>query len=173
MSGIKWSVLTSQEDFVREHGDWLLRVAYQLTGQRADALDLAQEVVVDVLRGWEHVQRAKQPRAYMRRMTLNRFLRSSPRGSEKLTDELGHLGESDDRWEDDVVVRALLWGALQKLPPHHRAALVLRYYEDLSDDDIAAALECRPATVRSWVARGLHRLRAQIDDPRTVSKENP
>ncbi|MGK2876909.1 MAG: RNA polymerase sigma factor, partial [Nocardioides sp.] len=84
-----------------------------------------------------------------------------------------HLGESADLWDDDVVVRAVLWEALRELPPHHRAALVLRYYEDLSDDDIAAALECRPATVRNWVARGLHRLRVQIDDTRTVSKENP
>ena len=66
-------------------------------------------------------------------MTLNSFLRSSAGRSEELTDELGHLGESADLWDDDVVVRAVLWEALRELPPHHRAALVLRYYEDLSE----------------------------------------
>ncbi len=65
---------------------------------------------------------------------------------------------------DDVSTRDLLWAALQSLPPRQRAAIVLRFYEDLSEARTAEVLGCAPGTVKSQVSAGLRKLRDHLGE---------
>ncbi len=140
------------------YGGALGRLCFQLTGGHDPALDLAQEVLERVYVKWPKVARADHQYAYVRRLAVNthlnagrRLLRTVPVDPLSL-DRAVELGPESVPGDD-------LWRALAALPPRQRAALVLRYYEDCPEADIAVALGCRPATVRSLVARGLAALR--------------
>lgn len=146
--------------FVRAHTGDLLRTAYLLTGDGIAAEELVQDTLVRLYPKWQLVAGAELPLAYVRRSLANGFVNSTRRASRReLTveflperpDSLDRPGQLDDRDE--------LWAMLRELPERQRAALVLRYFHDLSDDDIGAALGCRIGTVRSLVSRGLAALR--------------
>jgi len=142
----------------------LLRLAFQLCHNRTTAEDLVQQALENVYRHWRAHGPAEHLEAYARRSVLNEFLRQGRRAAatEVVTDRL------PDRISDDgidsVVERDPLWRALGELPRLQRAALVLRYYEDCPDDEIARLLNRRQATVRSLVARGAARLRVVLDE---------
>ena len=138
------------EEYVAARGPALLRLAYALTGDRHDAEDLVQAVLVDVLERWDRVSGADRPEAYVHRAVVNRHLswrrrRSSsdvllsvvpePRGG-----AVGDHGEG-------VVARDELWRAVRSLPPRARTVLVLRYVGDLDDAAIADAMDVTPSTV--------------------------
>jgi RNA polymerase sigma factor (sigma-70 family) len=100
------------------------------------------------------------PLAYVRRSLANAFVNYTRRAARRETaveflperiDSLDQPGQFDDR--------DALWAMLRDLPERQRAALVLRYFHDLPDDEIGAALGCRVGTVRSLVSRGLTALR--------------
>jgi RNA polymerase sigma-70 factor (sigma-E family) len=136
------------------------RLAYLLTGDRALAEDLVQEAFLRFVGRLHHLRDPEAFDAYLRRTIVNLskdvFRRRAVERSylERRTAELreGHT----DR---DVAAYEAMRTALLTLPPRQRAAIVLRYYEDLHESDIADLLRCRPATVRSLVARGLETLR--------------
>jgi RNA polymerase sigma-70 factor (sigma-E family) len=152
-------------ELVARSGDRLLRVAYQLTHERAAAQDLVQDALLRVYGSLR--RRGAAPDdwyAYLRRAVVNEYLRTRRMraSSEIVTDNLpdrpnGELPESR------IADREELWRALAMLSPRQRAVLVLRYYEDLGDREIAVALGCRDATVRSLASRGLAVLRAQAE----------
>ena len=136
------------------------RLAYLLTGDRALAEDLVQEAFLRFVGRLHHLREPEAFDAYLRRTIVNLskdvFRRRTVERSylERRTAELreGHT----DR---DVAAYESMRTALLSLPPRQRAAIVLRYYEDLHESEIADLLRCRPATVRSLVARGLEALR--------------
>lgn len=136
------------------------RLAYLLTGDRALAEDLVQEAFLRFVGRLQHLRDPVAFDAYLRRTIVNLskdvFRRRTVERSylERRKSELheGHL----DR---DVAAYESMRAALLSLPPRQRAAIVLRYYEDLHESEIADMLRCRPATVRSLVARGLEALR--------------
>lgn len=156
----------SWEEVVREHSARVYRLAYRLTGNRADAEDLTQEVFLRVFRslasyvpgtfeGWLH------------RITTNLFLDQARRRGRLRIDPLGEgaalipasaeSGSPERRFEHDnldVDVQA----ALDALPPAFRAAVVLRDLEGLSYEEIATTLGISLGTVRSRI----HRARAQL-----------
>ena len=142
----------------------LYRVAYLLSGAHADAEDLAQQALVKVFRNWGRVSASDSPDAYVRRILTNTYL--SSRRPLRLQREV-----ITDRLPDTVVEpgtaareqRLLLWPHVQALPPRQRAVVVLRYYEDLSEQQIADALGCRPGTVKSQASAALASLRSRID----------
>ena len=143
-----------------ESGDRLLRLAYQLTHDRSAAEDVVQEALVSIYRAWrrsmpdvEHVE------AYARRSVVNAFLqrRRLRSSSEVVTDMLPE--DAGPSFDASVVDRDELWRALGDLPPRQRTVLVLRYYEDLPDADIAAVIGAKEATVRSLAMRALAALR--------------
>lgn len=143
----------------------VLATAYRLTGNRADAEDLAQDVLTAVLTKWERIRRADSVDGYVRAMLVNRFI--STRRRAKLEPVLlATPGEqrvappSPDDWNPD---HDPLWSGLSTLSARGRAVLVLRYYEDLPDPTIAAIIGCAPATVRSLAFRALAELRANLD----------
>lgn len=133
----------------------LLRYAYLLTGSQADAEDLVQRTYEKLLRtSKRHVT---FPLAYARKALFREYC--STRTRLRLAPMSSGAGESMPSFEDDVVLRIWIWNEILGLSPRQRATLVLRYYEDLPDDEIAAALGCRRATVRSLASRGIEQLR--------------
>jgi RNA polymerase sigma-70 factor (sigma-E family) len=138
--------------YERRHDD-MVRLAYLLTSSRETAQDLVQDAFVRVHRSWSRV---KEPDAYLRRAVVNacnsyhrrqyvarKFVADAPPAAELDADEM-----SD---------------ALQSLSHRQRTAIVLRYWHDCSEAEIAAALGCRPGTVASLLHRGLAQLREVIE----------
>ena len=150
--------------FVREHTAELLRTGYLLTGDGGAAEELVQDTLVRLFPKWHLVAQADVPLAYVRRSLANGFVNHTRRASRRefaveiLPEDIDHHdspGQLDDRDE--------IWTMLRTLPDRQRAALVLRYFHDLPDDEIGAALGCREGTVRSLVSRGLAALREHAD----------
>jgi RNA polymerase sigma-70 factor (sigma-E family) len=151
------------EAFARRSSDRLLRTALLLSGDHGHAEDLVQTALLRTARRWSAARR--DPDAYARRVVVNlardrwRLLRR-------------RFGEAP--LEIDVAVpvtdgladRELLLAAVRLLPPGQRAVLVLRYFDDLSVADTAAALGCSTGTVKSQTARALDRLRAALTSER-------
>lgn len=148
------------EDFVVARGDALLRLALMLTGDRHHAEDLVQSVLAKAYVRWSRVAAMERPEAYLKKVLVNDHLRWWRRGSREVlvgTPADGVVGD-DGRHE----ARDAAWQLLGRLPNRQRAVLVLRYYEDLSDAEIAVVLGCAQGTVRSQAARGLAALRAVV-----------
>ncbi|MGC4886105.1 SigE family RNA polymerase sigma factor [Micromonospora sp. DT227] len=152
------------EEFVDARLGALLRYAVMLTGDPHQAQDLVQETMVRVQLHWRRVARADAPERYVRRMLTNQFV-DWRRGSWARRVLL--RGEPDDAvpapadHAQSAVDRDQVWSWLSRLPRRQRAALVLRYYEDLSDAEIADVLGCAVGTVRSSISRALATLRAE------------
>jgi RNA polymerase sigma-70 factor (sigma-E family) len=147
---------------ITDSGDRLLRLAYQLTHDRAAAEDVVQEALMKLYRAWRRdVPLPEHVDAYARRAVVNEFLRRQRLRSatELISADLPELVESS--FEDVVVDRDELWRALGTLPVRQRSVLVLRYYEGLPDAQIAGLLDAKEATVRSLAARGLVALRRE------------
>lgn len=149
--------------FVREHTPALVRTAYLLTGNADAAEELVQDTLVRLYPKWDRVQEADVPLAYVRRSLANAHINHRRRASRR---EFAYADVPEHRDDHDTVAqlddRDAIWAGLRTLPERQRVALVLRYFEDLGDDDTAAALGCRPGTVRSLVSRGLATLREQM-----------
>jgi RNA polymerase sigma-70 factor (sigma-E family) len=146
--------------FVREQTPALLRTAYLLTGNGNAAEELVQDTLVRLYPKWDRVERADAPLAYVRRSLANAFVNHQRRASRREF-AYAELPERADERDDfgRVVDRDEIWKRLATLPDRQRAALVLRFFEGLSDEDAADALGCRVGTVRSLISRGLATLR--------------
>jgi RNA polymerase sigma-70 factor (sigma-E family) len=140
----------------------LYRYAYLLTGQAADAEDLAQQTLLNAYRSWARVSAADSPTAYLRRSLTNTFVsqrRPMKRRLEVLTDAPPELTQaSTDHTENHLV----LWPHVASLAPRQRAVIVLRYYEGLSEQEIAEVLGCSRGTVKSSAHHALATLRTAL-----------
>ncbi|MEP7736464.1 sigma-70 family RNA polymerase sigma factor [Nocardioides sp. 31GB23] len=148
--------------FVRQHAVRLARLAHQLTHDREAAADLVQDVLLEVYRRWPQVDGARSAYAYTRRMLVNRHIDSGRRRrliTQPWSDDAEATAGSEAQPIDALAERDRIWHALGQLPARQRAVLVLRHYEACPDDEIAALLGCRRATVRSLAARGAATLR--------------
>ncbi|MDN3352475.1 SigE family RNA polymerase sigma factor [Actinomadura sp. DC4] len=150
----------SFEEFAEARADALMRYAYVLTGDPHDAADLLQESLLRVRAAWPGIVNKREPEGYVR-TTMSRLHISVWRGRrrERLMPEPPEQG-----YDDAALTRAEgddgLWHALGGLPRKQRAVLVLRYYESLSDAEIADVLGISRGTVRSQASRALDKLRA-------------
>jgi RNA polymerase sigma-70 factor (sigma-E family) len=143
--------------FARGRMRELLRFAHVLTGDPHRAADLVQDALERTLLSWHRVERKDDPEAYVRRAIVNRHISVWRRTRrERLVAETPEGAYDDQRGRDDE-----LWAALAALPPRQRAVIVLRFYEDLTEADTAAALGCSVGTVKSQAHKALTRLRAQ------------
>ncbi len=141
-----------------------IRLAYLLTGDQHQAEDLAHEAFIRCVGRFQHLRAHAAFDAYLRRAIVNLHtssLRHRVIEREWLRRE-GPKMASATTSQADVGGRTDLWNALATLPVRQRAALVLRYYEDLSERDTADVLGCSLAAVKSLVARGSEALRAQF-----------
>lgn len=146
-------------EFVAARWSSLFRAALLLTGQREAAEDLVQIALARVAGRWN---RLDQPEPYIRRIMYHQQVsrwRLRSWGRERPTDVLPDVAESCDR-TDEADTRLSLMEALRHLSPQQRAVIVLRFYEDLPDSEIAATLGISVGAVRSHNHRGLTKLRA-------------
>jgi RNA polymerase sigma-70 factor (sigma-E family) len=145
-------------DFVAAALPGLLRFGHVLTGDPRKAEDLVQEALARTLRRWRSV-RHDNAVAYVRRVMVNTHINRWRRWEARV-----QLGMVPDRIADDPALRRsedwdLLRRALSRLPVRQRTVLVLRYFEDLPEAEIAQLMGCQPGTVKSQAARGLAALR--------------
>ncbi|OLF18676.1 SigE family RNA polymerase sigma factor [Actinophytocola xanthii] len=148
-------------DFVTHRSPALLRTAYLLcAGDHAAAEDLLQEVLERVYPRWRRIRRQPEPyvRAALTNAATNRWRRRGRRPAESPLEWEGAPPQVAGP-EQRVLDRDQVVQALGTLPPRMRAVLVLRYFDDLSEADTAAALRCGVGTVKSQASRGLARLR--------------
>ncbi|MFG1947400.1 SigE family RNA polymerase sigma factor [Nonomuraea sp. NPDC048826] len=144
----------SFDAFVRARGDALLRYGYVLTGSNEDAADLVQEALARLGDAWSRVRKKDSPEGYVRTIMVRQHINAwRRRRREDLVAAVPERGDFD-RYDD-----ADLWAELARLPRRMRAVLVLRYYEDLPDEEIAEILGVSRGTVRSQAARALDKLR--------------
>jgi RNA polymerase sigma-70 factor (sigma-E family) len=151
------------DEFVARHVDDLLRTAYLIVWDEGEAEDLVQECLMKVARRWPRIRRLDQPRAYARRILVNLAL-DGARGRARRRGELSAEPVSPIAIDPlpALDVRAELLEALGQLPARQRAVLVLRYFNDLTEAQVAEALGCSPGTVKSSASRGLARLREAL-----------
>jgi RNA polymerase sigma-70 factor (sigma-E family) len=149
-------------DFVAAHGAHLLRTACLVTGDSHLGEDLVQTALAKAYGSWVKVQQADHPVAYVRRLMINthlswvRRLTNTERPLERIPD--GGTGDHQSAHaETDEMRRALL-----RLSPRVRTAVVLRFFEDLSEADTAALMGCSRSTVNNHVTRGLAALRGLL-----------
>ncbi|MBU2665863.1 sigma-70 family RNA polymerase sigma factor [Actinoplanes bogorensis] len=146
---------------MRESGPALLRLGNLLTLDRGAAEDLAQETYIRVGLAWSRVRRDGNPVGYARRTMVNLFLNSKRRTQPTPVPQVLETPRDDAGLaavDSAAVIRQILAG----LPAQQRAALALRYLDDLPDAEIGALLGCTPATVRSHLSRGLATLRTRM-----------
>jgi RNA polymerase sigma-70 factor (sigma-E family) len=162
------------EEFATARLAALLRHAVVLTGDRALAEDVVQEVLARAHARWSRIERLDQPEAYVRRMIVNeylswrrRFARVSP--METVTPPRPDGPDHATTHADREALRA----DLARLPRQQRAVLVLRYYEGMTDAEIAAVLGCTAGTVRGYAARALARLRIEAAADRSSRHRAP
>lgn len=146
--------------FVRQHSRSLYGTAYMLTGSADAAEELLQATLTMLYPKWHLVAGAASPVAYARRALVNNFVSQR----RKSVHEVAMWDVTDSRSGVDVAEQAtnrrLLVELLGQLSARQRAAVVMRYVHDLPDTEIAAALQCRVATVRSLTSRGLAAMQA-------------
>jgi RNA polymerase sigma-70 factor (sigma-E family) len=144
------------EDFVRARGPALLRYGYVLSGNPDDAADLVQEALLKLGDTWRRVRNKDNPEAYVRTIMARQHISWwRRRRREHLTDEVPE-GSYTDRHATGE-----LWRELASLPRKQRTVLVLRYFEDLPDQEIADILGISCGTVRSQAFRALQTLRVR------------
>lgn len=143
------------EEFVRARAGGLYGTALLLTGDRQVAEDLLQTALTQAWRSWDEITTSHE--GYVRRILVNTYMswRRRKWHGERPTDEVPeeHAGDNDAAMSVDLL------GAVRRLARRQRAVIVLRYYEDLPDAEIASLLGCSVSTVRSQAHRALARLR--------------
>lgn len=159
--------------FVRARGERHLRLAALLTGDWHAAEDLVQASLIKLYQAWPRLRSDAEPDAYLRRIMINTH-RSWWRVQwrrEKPAQDLPDLPAGPDI-ADAHATSALVRQALARLPRQQRAVLVLRYFEDLSEADVAALLHCSPGSVKTHAHRGIRRLRELLGDDWAESEVN-
>ncbi|MET7458403.1 SigE family RNA polymerase sigma factor [Streptomyces sp. NPDC005574] len=151
------------EDFVAARSAALFRAAFVLTGNREAAEDLVQETLERACRKWRVIAGKDAPEAYARRIMVNLANDRWRRFRCLVTTSQAESGDKAAPGDEfgQVDTRDQLVRALQQLPMRMRTVVVLRYFHDLSDTEIAADLGISPSTVRSQLARGIEKLRDQ------------
>ncbi len=151
------------DEFVRDASPSLLRTAYLLTGDRGHAEDILQTALLRTARRWAAARR--EPVAYARRVLVNLAKdRWRDRGRRVTESALPAREPIHDGPDAQILLRQSLLPAVDELPARQRAVLVLRFFEDLSVDDTAAALGCSAGTVKSQTSAALANLRATLGD---------
>lgn len=149
--------------YVAARSSRLLRTASLLVGT-ADAPDVVQDALIGLYRRWDRVVAADNPDAYVQRSLVNAALQLRRRRRRIAPP---HIAAAEGH-ADAVSARRDMLAALAKLPPRQRAVVVLAFYEDRSENEIAAAMGCSTGTVKSQKARALATLRHSLKlDPDT------
>ncbi|BCJ70713.1 hypothetical protein CS0771_02570 [Catellatospora sp. IY07-71] len=147
-------------EFVAARGGALSRTAFLLTGEHHAAEDLVQSALAKAAARWRQIMEYGQPEAYVRRTMINEHISWWRRRPARPMAELPDRPGADEPHQ--VVDRVVLGQALATLTPRQRAVVVLRYYEDLSEADTAAAMGCSVGTVKSQTHLAIGKLRSAL-----------
>ncbi|MBX9399371.1 SigE family RNA polymerase sigma factor [Streptomyces sp. TRM72054] len=162
------------EEYVNGTAGRLLRTAFFLTGDLHHAEDLLQIAYERTARHWRRVSRAGNPEAYTRKILTNLAIdrgrkrqrgHDQPVGAPSDVELLARVESGAASFEEAHALGDLLDGALAQLPPRQRAVVVLRYWCDLSEQEIAHTLGVTAGTVKSQASRALAALRGLVDRP--------
>jgi RNA polymerase sigma factor (sigma-70 family) len=129
-----------------------VRRATLIVGDRQTARDLVHDSFADLFQRWTVI---RDPGPYLNTVVLNRCRDHLRRN--KRRNQLGYQAVLNDQADDEP-----LWDALQALPFNHRAVLVLRFHQQMTDREIAETLGCRIGSVGPWIQRGLTKLRTDL-----------
>ena len=152
-------------DFVRAHSATLFRTAYLMSGDYQRAEDLLQTTLVRVYQRWPRVAAMDYPVAYARKVVVTQ---SASWWRRRSSHESPSLLREEPAWGGlaaEVAEHERVWQAVLSLPPRQRAVTVLRYYEDLSEAEIAETLGMAPGTVKSHGHAASRRLAELLLEP--------
>ena len=157
---------TKLDELYLRHAGGAVRLAYLLLQDRSVAEDIVQDAFVRVAGRLVHLRDPGAFDAYLRRTVVNlshSYVRRKVLERSFLRRETAIAERDAVRWPTSSLEdRELLWRALGRLPERQRVAVVLRFYEDLPEAQIAEILRCRPGTVKSRISRGLEALRHEM-----------
>ena len=145
-------------DIYRAERDGLVRLAYLMTGSQAVAEDLVQDTFIRVM---ARLDPGTSPGAYLRRSVINACYSWHRRAWREVGGDDGPVRRGPEGLDEGGDVE--MWDALGRLAPRRRSVLVMRYYLDMSEADVAATLGCRVGTVKSTTHRALAELRKMIE----------
>jgi RNA polymerase sigma-70 factor (sigma-E family) len=150
-------------EYVRTRSRALLRAAQAITGNHSDAEDLVQATLVKAYQSWDRISDPAALDTYVRRVMVNTHISGWRRRrlDEYPTDELPDSAEADATGDTDL--RDVVQRAIDRLPRQMRAAVMLRYYDDMTEPEVAAALGVSVGTVKSTVARAVAKLRQDAE----------
>jgi RNA polymerase sigma-70 factor (sigma-E family) len=151
--------------YVRARQKSFARFAYLLTGDAHSAEDLVQSALAKVYGRWDHVSAVESPDAYVRKVMVNEhssWWRRQWRHRERTDSDL--IRVLDPAASPDALHDRDLWAHVRSLAPQQRAAVVLRYYEDLSEAQTAEILGCSIGTVKSHTSRAISSLRGKMKE---------
>jgi RNA polymerase sigma-70 factor (sigma-E family) len=138
-----------------------------MVGDSQLAQDLVQEALTKTYVAWPRLRDPRNAEAYCRKAittTAISWFRRKGWDNERPTEHLPERAATDTPQEQSVADRDAVWRALRALPPRQRAALVLRFYEDLTEAQTAEAMGCAVGTVKSQVSAALRKLRDRLGD---------
>jgi RNA polymerase sigma-70 factor (sigma-E family) len=162
------------DQFMAESSGSLLRTAYLITADAGHSEDLVQECLFKVARRWSRVVSMDNPQAYARRVLINLALDGSKRRSRhraELATQSSHDDDHSCRRQESEISRGAfaavddgleLIRALGELAPRQRTALVLRFFDDLTESEVASTMGCSVGTVKSMTSRALKKMRELV-----------
>jgi RNA polymerase sigma factor (sigma-70 family) len=157
------------EQFVRTHGEELLRLAYTYVKSREAAEDVVQDVLLKAYEQHEQFRGDSTYRTYLYRMTINRsydYLRSWASKNTFLSNKIQQIFQGTKSAEEHVMELSenrLLGEAVLDLPVKYREVIILFYYKELRIDEIAALLSCSDNTVKTRLRRGREKLKNKLE----------
>ena len=151
-------------DWVASRGPALQRFAYLVTGNNSDAPDLVQDALIRAMPRWDSLAASGTAEAYVKRSIVNGSISGwRKRRRLVLVDDVEPMSTHHEPGPETHDADEA-WALVQTLPANQRAAVVLRFYEDLSFAQIATVLDCAEATARSHVHRALGKLRERLNE---------
>ncbi|GHC72837.1 RNA polymerase sigma factor [Nocardiopsis terrae] len=167
MIGVTGATRTPRSDefsrYVSERGPALLRMARSLTNNHADAEDLLQAALVKTFLAWGRIANPRARDGYVRRAMVNTQISEWRRTHLDVypTDEIPEQRVDDPTWRSDLA--DVVGRAIERLPRRQRATVVLRYYDDLTEAQIAERMGVTIGTVKSTLSRAVDKLRSDAD----------
>jgi len=155
------------EDLYLRYADGAARLAYLLTGDRQVAEDIVQDAFVKLAGRLAHLRDPGAFDAYLRRTVVNlsrSYWRRKKVERAYLKREQGAIGSEGVAGGSSIEDRELLWRAMAGLTERQRAAIVLRFYEDLSEEQTGALLRCSARAVNALVSRAMAALRKDFEE---------
>ncbi len=152
---------------LRRYSSMVYRLAYARTRSRADAEDVYQEVFLSLAKCETAFESDEQMKAWLLRATANRSVNLFRSAWRRYVQTVEAIPESAEQRESGERFDALN-RALDGLPSRYRTVIHLYYYEEMTVDEISAALDVKPATIRSRLARGRERLKVRLTESREV-----